>query len=204
MQTSDLIKKAFEHGAVQVPAEIAQFVELLRNERLQNVMEIGSEAGGTFFLWCRLATMGGLKISLDLPGGASGSGKFRDASALAARSTLFKRWSANVHVVTGDSHEQKSRNDVEHILSYYGEKLDFLFIDGDHSYEGVKADWEDYRGFVRPGGLVAFHDIVDSEYHRVRGCFVARLWREIVSSHSGETQEIIAGECWGGIGVVRV
>ena len=36
--------------------------------------------------------------------------------------------------------------------------LDFLFIDGDHSYEGVKADWEVYKGFLRPGSIVVFHD----------------------------------------------
>lgn len=37
-------------------------------------------------------------------------------------------------------------------------KLDLLFIDGDHSYEGVKADWEAYKKFLRPGSIVIFHD----------------------------------------------
>jgi predicted O-methyltransferase YrrM len=36
--------------------------------------------------------------------------------------------------------------------------LDLLFIDGDHSYEGVKADWEAYKGFLKPGSIVIFHD----------------------------------------------
>jgi len=36
--------------------------------------------------------------------------------------------------------------------------LDLLFIDGDHSYEGVKADWEAYKAFLRPGAIVVFHD----------------------------------------------
>lgn len=36
--------------------------------------------------------------------------------------------------------------------------LDLLFIDGDHSYEGVKADWEAYKHFLKPGSLVVFHD----------------------------------------------
>jgi predicted O-methyltransferase YrrM len=39
-------------------------------------------------------------------------------------------------------------------------KLDFLFIDGDHRYEGVRLDFEMYSPLVRGGGLVAFHDIV--------------------------------------------
>jgi predicted O-methyltransferase YrrM len=36
--------------------------------------------------------------------------------------------------------------------------LDLLFIDGDHSYEGVKADWEAYKHLLRPGSIVVFHD----------------------------------------------
>jgi len=34
-----------------------------------------------------------------------------------------------------------------------------LFIDGDHSYEASKEDFESWSPFVVPGGLIAFHDI---------------------------------------------
>ena len=30
--------------------------------------------------------------------------------------------------------------------------VDLVFIDGDHSEEGVRADWDDWHGFVEPGG----------------------------------------------------
>lgn len=33
-----------------------------------------------------------------------------------------------------------------------------LFIDADHSYEGVRRDFESWSPLVRPGGIVAFHD----------------------------------------------
>lgn len=36
--------------------------------------------------------------------------------------------------------------------------LDLLFIDGDHSYKGVKADWEAYKRFLSPGSIAVFHD----------------------------------------------
>lgn len=36
--------------------------------------------------------------------------------------------------------------------------IDFLFIDADHSYEGVSDDWENWSPFVIRGGIIAFHD----------------------------------------------
>jgi predicted O-methyltransferase YrrM len=36
--------------------------------------------------------------------------------------------------------------------------IDFLFIDGDHSYEGVRADWQGWTPHLAPGGHVALHD----------------------------------------------
>lgn len=41
--------------------------------------------------------------------------------------------------------------------------LDFIFIDGDHSDEGVGRDWRDWSPFVSSGGMVAFHDSVGPE-----------------------------------------
>ena len=36
--------------------------------------------------------------------------------------------------------------------------IDFAFIDGDHSYEGVKQDWEIISPRMSPFGVVVFHD----------------------------------------------
>jgi predicted O-methyltransferase YrrM len=38
------------------------------------------------------------------------------------------------------------------------EPIDLLLIDGDHSERGVRRDWDDWSGFVKPGGIVIFHD----------------------------------------------
>jgi hypothetical protein len=42
-------------------------------------------------------------------------------------------------------------------------KIDLLFIDGDHSYEGVKKDFDLYSKIVSPHGLILIHD-TDSSY----------------------------------------
>lgn len=36
--------------------------------------------------------------------------------------------------------------------------LDFVFLDGDHSWEGIRADWEGFRPLLAPGGILALHD----------------------------------------------
>ncbi len=36
--------------------------------------------------------------------------------------------------------------------------LDFLFVDGDHSWEGLRGDWESWSGNMALNGIVALHD----------------------------------------------
>lgn len=37
-------------------------------------------------------------------------------------------------------------------------KFDFIFIDGDHSWDGIVQDWHDWSGRVQAGGIIALHD----------------------------------------------
>lgn len=67
---------------------------------------------------------------------------------------------------------------------------DLIFIDGDHSYEGVNADW---LNFLELGHIIAFHDIAGEEG-------VRRLWKEI-KVDGWKTDEIITGPTMG-IGIV--
>lgn len=52
-------------------------------------------------------------------------------------------------------------------------KIDFLFLDGDHGYLAVKGDFEKISYLVRPGGLVAFHDL------KTEAANVGKFWNEI-------------------------
>ena len=96
-----------------------------------------------------------------------------------------------------DSHAPETRAALEKALG--GEKIDFLYIDGDHRLEGVRQDFEDYSPLVRPGGLVAFHDIITRE----PGHHVHRFWREIKDDYVHE--ELIAQPDGNkGIGILRM
>lgn len=44
------------------------------------------------------------------------------------------------------------------VAKKWNSEIDFLFIDGDHTYEGCRTDWDDWHSFIKVGGCVAFHD----------------------------------------------
>ena len=100
----------------------------------------------------------------------------------------------NVTYITGNSHEV--RNDISG-------KFDVIFIDGDHTYDGVKKDFELYSDLINKGGIICFHDIWDTEEHHRQGCYVDKFWNEIKENYRYDElgKEI---KTWGGIGVLYV
>lgn len=103
-----------------------------------------------------------------------------------------------IHLIQADSHNPSTIKVVKDIL--YGRKIDFLFIDGDHSYEGVKKDFQVYGKFVKHGGIIAFHDIV--LHPPETGCEVNNFWLEVSDKY--KTLEIIKNrnQKWAGIGII--
>lgn len=61
------------------------------------------------------------------------------------------------------------------IMPWWGDAIDLLFIDGGHSLEAVNFDVARWTPFVPPGGVVAFHDAVESKGYRSVIDAVARL-----------------------------
>lgn len=62
--------------------------------------------------------------------------------------------------------------------------VDFLFIDGDHSFEGCRADIVNWDRYVRDGGIVCGHD------YTVGGV------REAVESYYGTSHKVHNGNVW--------
>jgi len=80
-----------------------------------------------------------------------------------------------------------------------GNQLDFIFIDGDHSYEGVKKDFEMYSPLVKKRGIIAFHDIVNEDPSR-EDIKVPYFWYEIKKKYS--YKEIVVDKINYGIGIL--
>jgi predicted O-methyltransferase YrrM len=179
----------------QVKSEILKLCEIVADQKPKCVLEIGTNNGGTLFLWTQLADPNATIVSIDLPGGTYGGGYD------AWRKTFYKSFARErqiLHLLRADSHDPATFEALRRTIGDL--PIDFLFIDGDHRYAGVKQDFEVFAPLVRPGGIVAFHDILA---HSVEArCEVDRFWEEVKSGF--ENAELIedAGQGWAGIGVL--
>ena len=105
----------------------------------------------------------------------------------------------NYSYVGGDSHASAQ---IRHFGRY---PWDFVLIDGDHSYEGVKTDFQNVLLHLRPGVLVAFHDINISLSHHEQGCFVGEFWNDLkIYYPQADFAEIRTHNDWAGIGIIRL
>jgi cephalosporin hydroxylase len=181
----------------QVRSEIVALGKILQAHAPARSLEIGTNYGGTLFLLCNLSSPSAKIISVDLPSGRFGGGYPRRKIPLFRQ---FPKSGQQQHLIRADSHRQETKERVLRIL--HGELLDYLFLDGDHTYEGVRQDFEMYAPLVRSGGIIALHDI--AVHNRDTGCQVDKFWNEVKNQY--RHQEIVEDpkQAWAGIGILYV
>lgn len=187
-------------NAHQTPQEIEALYREVCKLEPRTVLEIGTARGGTLYLWAQAATDDALLVSVDLPGGFGGGG-YPDARG--ALYEAFARPGQSVKLLRADSHAPQTLGDVKRILG--GRAVDYLFIDGDHTYAGVKADLVQYGPLVRAGGMIGFHDIMPRP--DVAEIEVDRLWRQVRARYPDVTTEFVTPNRDGrriGLGLLRV
>jgi len=139
----------------QFQEEIQGFMKFLKDRGVKSYLEIGCRHGDTFHAVGLALPKGSLLVAVDLPGARSGKntgGKFPNSDkALHHAAADLKKRGQKAIVIIGDSHS----NEIVKAVSKYA-PFDAIFIDGDHSLEGARADWRNYGPM---GTLIAFHDI---------------------------------------------
>jgi cephalosporin hydroxylase len=133
-------------------------------------MEIGTVRGGTLFCFIKLSSSDTIFISIYLPFFRIKRYISKGESYLNSLFNWFVNENQKLYLIRSSSLDKNTINKVKEILD--NKTIDFLFIDGDHSYKAVKSDFENYSKFVRKGGIVAFHDI-----NLIKD--VKRFWNEV-------------------------
>jgi predicted O-methyltransferase YrrM len=158
-EVADLVY-GFDRFGIKLPPwqhrdELGRLLEILRQRNVRTVVEIGTGNGGTLFLLAQAASEDALVVSVDLPAGEFGGGYPIWRAALYHG---FATRRQRIVLLRRDSHEPETVHELLKVL--HERQIDFLFIDGDHSYQGVARDFEMYAPLVSPTGLIGFHDII--------------------------------------------
>lgn len=183
-----LAQQTFRSGAIQDPAEIGALLDMARTAGARRICEIGTASGATSLLLGRAIPEVDLLVGMDL----------HVYDRLRLRALLPRE--VKHRAIDGNSASRRSVGALARTLGL--DYLDLLFIDGDHSWGGVRGDFLRYRRFVRPGGLIAFHDITPLEAP-ARGRYVGdvpQFW-DVVRT-LGEHHEFSARRgAGGGLGI---
>jgi predicted O-methyltransferase YrrM len=153
------------HGIIsQELDEAALLYRVARGVEDGAVVEIGRFKGGsTFLLAAALAGRAELwsyDIHVEHDASYTGAELDHELAAALGRYSLDK----HVHLVVSDSRS----------VDPPPGPIRACFIDGDHAYEGVRADWNHWSTHLAVGGHVLFHDAVD---HGGMGTYVSGVGR---------------------------
>jgi predicted O-methyltransferase YrrM len=174
MDLHELFKECQKRGIQQKEREFTELLEIIVDNKYKSVLEIGAYSNGCTYAFSKLCES---VVTIDLE-------------------HKSKEYLPNVKYLTGNSHNEYNHEKAK------GE-YDVIFIDGDHTYEGAKADYELYKGYAKKGGIICFHDIWDTEDHARQNCFVSKLWNDLKQNNKFiELGKDI--QTWGGIGVLYV
>jgi cephalosporin hydroxylase len=154
--------------------EYCKFLSYTFHEQCINYLEIGSRHGGSLYVASKHLRKGSKIISIDLPN--SNWGIENSEISLNNVKTILINEGYNCEIIYGNSLHDTTFEKVLSILD--GSKIDVIFYDGDHSYDGISGDVKKYSSLLDKNGYSVFHDIVKKDnLPRVE---VWKLWEQLI------------------------
>lgn len=173
--------------AVQNPNELRDFLTLLVERRPKAVVEIGTASGGHFYCLSQVADPSALMVSIDFTGGDYGRSQTNIECKLYA---TFGPPGQRFEFIRQSSHFLGTLETLKGLLG--GQEIELLYLDGDHSYVGIKGDYVMFEPLVAKHGLIAFHDMLEipkEAQEWKRGNEISDFWQEL--KPQVETREFI-------------
>lgn len=149
---------------------------LMRTFRPQCLVELGTYTGVSLFAFCRAVREARLATrcyAVDTWKGEMHAGFYGEDIYAGVASYIEEHYASFVHLLRMTFDEAAPR--------FKRDSIDILHIDGLHTYEAVRHDFDLWLPRVRPGGIVLFHDVC--EQHGDFG--VHKLWDEIAPQADG-------------------
>ena len=134
-------------------------------EDVKNVLEIGSG-------WC-LSTIA-FASAVKLNNGKVLSFDLYDRSNILDTVPTLKPYITQINV------NSYKTNITYPLISKYFDDIDLLFIDGEHTYSGVKRDFDNYSHLLHKGSIIILHDIALCDPNKgLDSIEVHKFWDEI-------------------------
>jgi predicted O-methyltransferase YrrM len=122
------------------------------------IVEIGSFKGRSTVMLAKVASHYGLGpiISIDPHTHMLSTGHEHDN-----RPSTYEDFLSSLQRAGVEQHVEIHRAYSTEVSRTWNRAVRFLWIDGDHSYEGAKQDFDGFISFVSPMGVVALHDALN-------------------------------------------
>lgn len=142
--------------------------------RPKRLVELGTHAGNSYFAFCLALRNIGLNaeaFAVDTWQGDEHAGAYSDE--------IYEKVRAVNEQHFGSFSSLMRMTFDEALPSFQDGSIDLLHIDGLHTYEAVRHDFETWRPKMAPNGVVLFHDT--AEYGRDFGVY--RLFAELARDY---------------------
>ena len=175
----------------QIPEEYSELLQIFNNSNIKTYLELGVANGGSFFV-----------NSIFLQNTAE---QLHCVDNLAYKDTHVKQTKEKIESKVNKLKELFPEKEFKFFNSTTDDffkvnknKYDCIFIDADHSYEGVKKDFENALEVLNENGILIFHDIANAEVG------VCKLWNEIKDNFKDSKEFKYSAVDWYncGIGVI--
>lgn len=150
----------------QLPAEFAQFLQFLKKLESKSYLEIGVGHGGSFLLSTLFQTKLEMAHCVDNCAQNFGPEYENQQQSIKNKIEILKS-------IKKIDNIQFFNMSSEDFFINNKNNYDVIFIDGDHSYEGVKKDFDQALKIINDNGYIIFHDISGNEQG------ITKIWDEL-------------------------
>lgn len=147
--------------------------DLVEAVRPDILVELGTQSGVSYFCFCQSVRENGLSarcFAVDTWRGDAHTSAYDEKvwDAVSAHNENYRDFSTLKRMLFEEA-----------LPDFANESIGLLHIDGYHTYEAVRGDFERWFPKVRPGGLVLFHDVAA----RISDFGAWRFWNELMATH---------------------
>lgn len=93
-------------------------------------------------------------------------------------------------------HEGDTRETLHPITPYTGGPMDFIFVDGGHSWETIESDWEGIQSYIGPNTVILFDDCYYNAPEDIRGIGAQKLLGALQASGKWNIDYLRPVESW--------